>query len=1133
MSRWMGMLGCVLGWLAASGGAGAGDGLEQAFASPPLESRPWVYWYFMDGNLTREGLTADLEAMREGGIGGAIFLEVNVGVPQGPVRFMSREWRELFTHAVREGERLGIRVVLGSGPGWCGTGGPWVPPEQSMQHLVASEIHVEGPRRLEGPLPLPEAREPFFGVQTLTPELKEQWRSFQRDVAVLAFPSAGEGPRIADADEKALYHRAPYSSRPGVKSCLPLPAEPPSPATGAGIARSTILDLSGMLSAEGRLTWDVPAGKWTILRFARTVTGQTTRPAPAPGLGWETDKFDPAAVDAHLERFVGTLLKDAGPRKPGWGGLGTLHFDSWEMSAQNWSARFREEFQRRRGYDPLPFLPAYTGRVVDNAETSERFLWDVRQTAQELVVENHAGRLRDYAHRQGLDFSMEPYDMNPCADLTLGAVADVPMCEFWWMGFDTAYSVIEAASIAHTGGRPVVGAEAFTSMAGEDWQAHPWNIKSLGDWAFAAGVNRIVFHRYQHQPWLDRWPGMRMGPYGVHWERTQTWWPLVSSYHAYLARCQHLLRQGRAVADILYLAPEGAPHVFRPPPSATVGTPPDRREYNFDGCAPETLLARARVEDGEIAFDGGSRYRVLVLPESGAMTPVLLRKIAELVQAGAAVAGAPPRRSPSLSGQPDADAGLLQLTQALWGERKIRWGAAYAKETEPEPAAPSAHPLAGAQWIWSAENLPGLAAPVGHRYFGKTVELPADTGVESATLHATADNACAVFVNGASLGRGSTFQEVFAFDCSRHLRAGANRVEIRGENGGDAPNPAGLIAAVQVRLRSGEILRWTTDQSWTAAGQRDGAGSPARELGPLGMAPWGEPALASKKQLAEPLYPRYEAMAQFLRDSGVPPDFESGGPIRYTHRSLKGAEIYFLANREEQVVETEALFRVAGRQPELWHPVTGERRCLPEWSVRQGRTAVPLRFEALESFFLVFRAAGEPPVRAGANFASLRPVGRLEGPWDLSFESPWGEKARAVFASLEDWSRRPEEEIRFFSGIATYRKSFALPADLPGPGGGRVFLDLGTVRDLARVRLNGRTLGVVWCAPWRVEITGALQPGENRLEIDVANRWINRLIGDAGLPEPQRRTWTTRNPYTRESALVESGLLGPVTLRAE
>ena len=167
--------------------------------------------------------------------------------------------------------------------------------------------------------------------------------------------------------------------------------------------------------------------------------------------------------------------------------------------------------------------------------------------------------------------------MNPTADLELGAVADVPMAEFWsaGYGFDSSFSCFEATSIAHTMGRPIVSAEAFTADGSEGWQQYPWSMKNQGDWAFCIGINRFVYHTFAHKPLGDEYrPGMTMGPYGVHWDRGQTWWPLIKDYHRYITRCSNILRQGITVSDILYLTPEGAPYVFTPPPDAVDGIKP-------------------------------------------------------------------------------------------------------------------------------------------------------------------------------------------------------------------------------------------------------------------------------------------------------------------------------------------------------------------------------------------------------------------------------------------------------------------------------------------------------------------------------------------------------------------------------
>jgi hypothetical protein len=970
------------------------ENLKQWFADPPDSVRPGVYWYFMDGNLDREGMTADLEAMKAAGIGNLIFLEVNVGVPRGPVSFLSEQWQELFAHAVHEAERLGIEITLGSGPGWTGSGGPWVKPEQSMQHLVAASVEVEGPSNFMATLPVPEPRTPFF--DTLSPELMERRAAFYEDVAVLAFPTPVGDQKIADIDEKALYYRSPFSSVRGVKPYLPAPSRHPELSATAAIPIDKVIDLTSRLGPDGALSWQVPVGRWTILRFGRRNNGATTRPAPIPGLGFECDKFDAAGLDAHFQEYVGKLLNKVGKRKEG-AGWTMLHIDSWEMGAQNWTANFRQEFLRRRGYDPLPFYPAYTGRIVGSLELSERFLWDVRKTGQELVIQNHVERLKELGRRHGLGLSIEPYDMNPTADLALGALADVPMCEFWsqGFGFDTSYSCLEAASIAHTLGRPVVAAEAFTASDAEAMKQYPGSMKNQGDWAFCAGINRFVFHTFAHQPFGDARPGMTMGPYGVHWHRNQTWWPMVSEYHRYVSRCSFLLRQGTAVADVLYLTPEGAPHVFRPPSSALTGANPipDRKGHNFDGCAPETLLANAEVRDGRIAFSGGTSYRMLVLPAFATMTPSLLSKIALLVEQGATLVGPPPLKSPSFSGYPACDREVRVKAAALWGSL--------------EPP-----------------------AIITERQFGKG----------------------RVFWGG--------------------------------------------------RL--------------TVAGTE--------------------------------LYPEYDATAALLRQMGTPGDFESQGPVRYTHRCTKDLDIYFVANRTEKRVECPCTFRIDREVPELWDPLTGGIRTLPQFSQVHGRTVVSLSFEPYQSFFVVFRrnnSSGSQPIPAERNFADLHSISELKGPWAVSFDPKWGGPEVVAFEKLEDWTARLEPGIKFYSGIATYRKVFDL--DSPSNGHARLYLQLGKVNVMAHVRLNGQDLGIVWCAPWRVDITDSVKAKGNRLEIEVANLWANRLIGDqqgpdgnirevqwpSGLLEGRslktgRYTFSTHLYYNADSPLQPSGLLGPV-----
>ncbi|MCC7376462.1 MAG: hypothetical protein IT581_17515 [Verrucomicrobiales bacterium] len=985
----------LLVWTWLPSAATTTNELASRFDHPPHAAKPWVYWFWMDGNVSREGITADLEAMREVGLGGVILMEVDVGIPRGPKRFMSQEWRSLFRHAAREAERLGLEITLNAGPGWTGSGGPWVKPEQSMQHLVASSLSVNGPSSFTGVLPRPKPREPHFVHAPLPSSTKAAYDTFYRDVAVVAFPGNESRPRLGDVDEKALYYRLPYSSHPKVKAFLGTPAAPnPGEGSGTALRAHDLIDLTDRLGPDGSLAWEVPSGAWTILRFGRTSTGANTRPAPEPGIGLESDKFDPKALEAHFNAFVGTLLEELGPRpkhpKAGWT---MLHIDSWEMGAQNWSANFREDFRRRRGYDPLPYLPAMTGLVVDSTAVSERFLWDLRQTAQELVIQNHARHLRDLGRRHGLGLSIEPYDMNPCADLSLGSVADIPMCEFWsaGFGFETSFSCFEAVSSGHTTGRPIIAAESFTADAPEAWQLYPGRMKNQADWALALGINRLVFHRYAHQPWLDRKPGMTMGPYGVHYERTQTWWPMTPAWHQYLARCQALLQTGLPVADLCFLAPEGAPYVFRAPPSMLDGSVPlpDRRGYTFDACAPEVLLQRARIRDGQLTLPDGVSYQVLVLPEVDAMTPRLLRNLRNWVRAGLTVVGPRPRRSPSLSGYPGCDQVVEELANEIWGPSAETSG---ASNTE--------------------------------RRFGrgKLLETP---GPSQAASH---------------------------------------------------------------------------DNSTLHAG--------------------------------------FDVLQTVLRRQGVAPDFESNLPVRYSHRRDPDgdADWYFVSHREAASASGWGLFRVSDRIPELWDPLTGNRRRLSQYEIIDGRTRIPLTFGPHESYFIIFhrsRVTNDAPDPRAPNFTTPNPVTTMEGPWEVSFEPGFGGPAEPVlFDRLLPWNEHPDARLRSFSGRATYRSQFVAPADPPAPPdpSGVWWIDLGRVEVAARVVLNGVEMGTAWTTPFRVDVTRALRRGTNQLEITVANLWPNRMMADRGLPEDQRVTWSTWNPYRPEATRLASGLIGPVTL---
>jgi hypothetical protein len=444
-----------------------------------------------------------------------------------------------------------------------------------------------------------------------------------------------------------------------------LPVPTPPAAGDAEIAKSTIVDLTARMSADGTLHWDVPQGRWTILRFGFSLTGATNHPAMPTGFGLEVDKLNSQDVEDYFHGYMDPILHALGPLAGST--LRYMTMDSWEAGMQNWTDDMIHLFRERRGYDPTPYLPVLAGRVVENADVSDRFLWDYRRTLADLYAEGYYGTMEkmlrqhhmgSYAEASGVALEI------PEDTLLNKSEVDIPMGEFWVHALhpEPMYyvDVRGAASAAHVYGKPIVATESFT---GGGYEA-PYTLKKVADYWFAQGVNRLVFHTSAEQP-LDTKPGNVM--VGTNLNRNITWADEASPFMTYVARTSYLLQQGQYFADIAYLFPEGAPST---PPFWGPGLrPAPPSGYDFDWINTDILLHHTSVgADGRIQLSDGMNYRILVLPKTDQMTPEVLREIHELVADGAVVVGARPRRSPSLAGYPQADAEVNALATDLWGD---------------------------------------------------------------------------------------------------------------------------------------------------------------------------------------------------------------------------------------------------------------------------------------------------------------------------------------------------------------------------------------------------------------------------------------------------------------------------------
>ncbi len=1060
----------LLSVLCAQAALPAGD-LAEGFRTPPDSARPWVYWFWLNGNITREGITKDLEAMARVGVGGVLIMEVDQGAPLGPVPFASPEWRELFRFVCSEADRLGLEVNMNNDAGWCGSGGPWVTPEQSMQKVVWSEARVTGP-----------------GTVTATLAQPETVAGYYADIAVLAFPTTGDY-RIPDIAGKSAL----------VRQDLPPRAEFAEPPPGSAAPLGEVRDVSGCMNEAGELTWDAPEGDWTIVRFGHTSTGAVNAPAPASGTGLEVDKLSREATEAYFAGLIGKLTRDVGPLA-GKSFVAT-HIDSWETHSQNWTPRFREDFQELRGYDPLPYMPVLTGRVVETAEISERFLNDVRQTVSDLLLENYVVGMRDLAHERGLRLTIEAYGDTTVENMRYAGRCDEPMGEFWsWPSYGAAGTLTEMSSAAHVYGKPIVGAEAFTAFQTEKWLGHPGNIKAMGDWAYCRGINRFVFHRYALQPWTDRRPGMSMGPWGLHYERGQTWWDRSGPWHEYLARCQYLLQQGLPVADLLYMAPEGAPSSFTPPISVPEG-------YRADGCPPEVVMERLSVRDGRLVLPEGTSYSVLVLPDSPTMSPELLRKVRDLAHAGATIVGSAPTKAPSLTGYPECDEQVRRTAAALWGSRGIRTGQSVEEALDSLGLAPD---------FTSDRFLDFLHRRIGERdvYF---VANPADQAVNAMTAFRVTGRA-------AEIWDPETGESRPALGCED--TGATTRIPLRLEAAGS------VFVVFQPGAPGNTVARVTRagEQVWPAPDKEAAFAIVRAVWGPEGDA-------ARTKDVTDQVRRK---LATGVTSFVVAELASEGDPAYGVVKTL----------RVDYTVDGEAR-TASATDPERIHfdmPADDATAATP---VALANGALALRASEAGEYEVALASGDEVTLVSTAPEAL-----EVGGPWRVTFPPNWGAPDQVELATLASWSVHSDPGVRHFSGTATYHTTFEAPASLRA-NGRRVTLDLGRVEVMARVVLNRRDLGILWKAPYRVDVTEALRPGRNILRIEVTNLWPNRLIGDESLPEDSDRhpngtlrawpdwlaanvpsptgrfTFTSWRLWSPQDALLPSGLLGPVRIVSE
>ena len=939
---------------------------SHAFVSPDRIHYPETWFHYIGGNVSHEGITADLEAIASAGISGVQLFHGQFGgkwpATTDDIQCLSANWDQAVRHTAEECKRLGLRFTMQNCPGWAMSGGPWIKPENAMRTLIYSRTDING-KDIHTNLPVPQPS-------------TEDWRDY-RDIAVLAFPtpkgdtgkplelssikgngnyewkdlmtskkerinfppSSAEQPHwvevkftqpstvrsieipsiqslnhsmsfepnihfiayaikadgskqtIVDADFPqsswqdnhpitfacpevedvmgcrlefhnkynmhmgtiklwSASHKNSWQSEAGwdLRS-FERSADDVVQSPETYLASEQILDITQHLTTDGKLTWTAPAERaWTILRIGHVNEGRKNSPAPPAGTGWECDKLSTEGPEAHFAGYIGRLTNGALQG----GMLNGMLLDSWECYTQTWTLKMENEFSERKGYALRTWLPAVIGYVIDNPETTSRFLTDWRSVIGDLFANKFYRRMAELGREQGLNVVYETAagDVFPADIMEYFKYADFPMCEFWhpystgYVGSLNFKPIKPTASAARLYGKTRVAAESFTSFD-LHWNEHFEMLKDYADYHFIEGVTHNVFHTYTHNPQIDFLPpGTSMGSkIGTPFLRGQTWWPYMKEFTTYLARCSYMLERGRSVSDILWYLGDEISHK----PDQEYPLPAGLK---YDYCNPDVLLNRLSVKGGHIVTPEGLSYRFLWIPENKRMLPETLERIHALIEQGATVVANAPKSIATLAGGEQAQQRFDQAVSAIWGQ--------------------------------------------------------ANSG--SIT----------------NIGKG--------------------------------------------RLISGASL---------------------------------------------------EEAIQML---GIKPDVQ--GEIRWLHRKTEGADWYFITPKKQEAFDGKVKFSAEG-SAELWNPVTGEIKPL-NVERKDGYAIAEIEMPKAGSYFVVFHhnKKQEKTEEVVYNHAQI-----VESPWTVQFPAGWGASAELKIDKLMPWCDMPmSDEGKAFSGSAIYTTTFTAPA---------------------------------------------------------------------------------------------------------
>jgi (4-O-methyl)-D-glucuronate---lignin esterase len=1077
--------------------------IEAGWHDPPAMSRVRCWWWWLNGNVTKEAITRDLEQMKAKGFGGANIIDAggadqrgNRQVPHGP-DFASPAWRELFLHALKEADRLGFELGLNIQSGW-NLGGPTVRPEQAAKKLAWAATMIAGGSPVRLQLPQPAVVDGFYrDVAVLAVRLSpgvEEDGGFE----VSAEHSQADHPPAlsVDGDPNTFWVSGTREAKegPSVERPVRLEFMFAKPTT---LSQIMILPRDDYGPKRGWVQSAASPHNWHVLgRWSADATGKTVINFPRT----TASRFRLVIVDAYDPR------SPVMPRNVQIAEV-ELRNDRDVLQASAAKLARVDNFEQKAYYDyPGPF-------TAPNAEHLLRGVGG--QPGERFIQPNQIVDVSEHVDAQGrLTWDVPPGSWKILRFGYTLSGSRVSTSSAGWQGyaidyldraaFDTYWQDVVQPLLDEA--RPYVG-RTLRYLHTDSWELGPinWTPSLPTDFAERRGYdmtqylpvlagyvveNRDVSNRFLNDFRRTLAEGIVAGKYGTFREyahknglglHPESGGPHAAPIDALLC----LSRSDIAMGEFWARSPTHRTHdyerFFTKQPSSAAHVYGKRlvMAESFTSIGPQWEQS---PRDLKPVFDQAACEGLnLVMLHTFDCSPESMGRPGQAYFAGTHI-------NPNVTWWRDADAffGYLDRCQFM-----LQQGL----------------PVADTLYFYG-ENVPSFvrlkAEDPAHVLPGYDYDV---INRDALLTRASVRDGRVVLPDGMSyqvlvLPDGDCYSLAVLKKIESLVAAGATVV------GPKPGGPIGLSNDPDDEIEFRELV----DRLWQSnphGGDRVVRDVPAREA--LGVAQVG-------------------------------PDFSAGGAdqtpggIDYVHRHSSLGEVYFVANGSDKWKTIDASFRVERKQPELWDPVDGKIRDAQAFRQRDGRTNLPLRLAPGESMFVVFRR-DIPRSTQGprdSNEPDISPAIKLEQPWQVEFDPHWGgPKTPQTFNTLESWSETTDPQIKYFSGTAVYRTTFDVK-ELPAANtGARSWLDLGEVKNVASVRLNGSRLGIVWTDPFRVEVTGHLRSEGNQLEIEVTNLWPNRLIGDERLPLDQRITKTNITKFHGDSPLLASGLLGPVEVLIE